>query len=155
MVFAAFPSTAGPPDRPSFDCVASSESVVPPATGARLVHVVGFFPSDCGLRQQEMARRAPSPPANDFTRVPIFDAAGILFDYDPLVHSPPWSFPRNCTRRGLCRCFASVSAIPSRLSAGGATFSLKIAIYLYKLLFMASLDAAFAALADPTRRAIL
>ena len=97
------PSTAGPPDRPSFDCVASSESVVPPATGARSVHVVNFFPSDCGLRQQEMARRAPSPPANDFTRVPIFDAAGILFDYDPLVHSPPWSLPRSCTRRGLCR----------------------------------------------------
>jgi len=97
------PSTAGPPDRPSFDCVASSESVVPPATGARLVHVVDFFPSDCGLRQQEMARRAPSPPANDFTRVPIFDAAGILFDYDPLVHSPPWSLPRSYTRRGLCR----------------------------------------------------
>src|SRR5580693_4970968 len=66
------PSTAGAPDRPSFDCVASSESVVPPATGARLVHVVDFFPSDCGLRQQEMARRAPSPLANDFTRVPIF-----------------------------------------------------------------------------------
>jgi hypothetical protein len=97
------PSTAGPPDRPSFDAVASSESVVPPATGARLVHVVDFFPSDCGLRQQETARRAPSPPANDSTRAPIFDAAGILFDYDPLVHSPPWSFPRSYTRRGLCR----------------------------------------------------
>jgi hypothetical protein len=75
----------------------------PLATGARLVHTVDFFPSDCGLHQQEMARRAPSPPANDFTRAPIFDAAGILFDYDPFVHSPPWSLPRSYTRRGLCR----------------------------------------------------
>ena len=97
------PSTAGPPDRPSFDAVASSESVVPPATGARSVHMVGFFPSDNGLRQQEMARRAPSPPASDFPRVPIFDAAGISYDYDPLVHLPSWSLPRSYTRRGLCR----------------------------------------------------
>src|SRR5439155_14011052 len=97
------PSTAGPPDRPSFDAVASSESVVPPATGARSVHLVGFFPSDNGLCQQEMARRAPSPPASDFSRAPIFDAAGISYDYDPLVHLPSWSLPRSNTRRGLCR----------------------------------------------------
>jgi len=32
------PSTAGPPDRPSFDCVASSESVVPSTPGARSVY---------------------------------------------------------------------------------------------------------------------
>jgi hypothetical protein len=32
------PSTAGPPDRPSFDAVASSESVVPRTTGARSVY---------------------------------------------------------------------------------------------------------------------
>src|SRR6516164_5089310 len=44
------PSTAGPPDRPSFDCVASSESVVPSTPGARSVYTVGFFPSDNGLR---------------------------------------------------------------------------------------------------------
>jgi hypothetical protein len=97
------PSTAGPSDCPSFDCVASSESVVPPATGARSVHMVGFFPSDNGLRQQERARRAPSPPASDFSRAPIFDAAGISYDYDPLVHLPSWSLPRSNTRRGLCR----------------------------------------------------
>jgi hypothetical protein len=89
------PSTAGPPDRPSFDAVASSESVVPRAPGARLVHMVGFFPSDNGLRHRRMARRAPSSPASDFTRAPIFDAAGILFDYDPLVHLPSWSLPRS------------------------------------------------------------
>jgi hypothetical protein len=71
--------------------------------GCSLGALVDFFPSECGLRQQEMARRAPSPPTNDFTRAPIFDAAGILFDYDPLVHSPPWSLPRSNTRRGLCR----------------------------------------------------
>jgi hypothetical protein len=97
------PSTAGPPDRPSFDCVAFSESVVPRAPGARLVHVVGFFPSDNGLRQQRTARRVPSTPASDFTRATIFDAAGILFDYDPLVHLPSRSLPRHYTRRGLCR----------------------------------------------------
>jgi hypothetical protein len=112
------PSTAGPPDRPSFDCVASSESVVPRAPGARLVQVVGFFPSDNGLRHRRMARRAPSSPASDFTRATIFDAAGILFDYDPLVHLPSWSLPRSYTRRGLCRssllgiCFL----FPSRAS---------------------------------------
>lgn len=38
------PSTAGPSDCPSFDCVASFESVVPPATGAHSVHIVGFLP---------------------------------------------------------------------------------------------------------------
>lgn len=97
------PSTAGPPDRPSFDCVASSESVVPRAPGARLVHVVGFFPSDNGLRQRRTARRVPSTPASDFTRATISDAAGILFDYDPLVHLPSRSLPRHYTRRGLCR----------------------------------------------------
>ena len=97
------PSTAGPPDRPSFDCVASSESVVPRAPGAHLVHVVGFFPSDNGLHHRRMVRRAPSSPASDFPRATTFDAAGILFDYDPLVHLPSWSLPRSCARRGLCR----------------------------------------------------
>ena len=97
------PSTAGPPDRPSFDCVPSSGSVVPPAPGARSVHLVDFFPSDSGLRQQETARRAPSTPASDFTREPDFDAAGIPFSYDPPIRSPPWSLPRCDARRGLCR----------------------------------------------------
>jgi hypothetical protein len=97
------PSTAGPPDRPSFDAVASSESVVPSAPGARSVYMVGFFPSDNGLRHRRMARRAPSSPTSDFTWAPIFDAAGIFFDYDPLVHLPSWSLPRIFARRGLCR----------------------------------------------------
>ena len=97
------PSTAGPSDRPSFDCVASSESVVPRTPGARLVLVVGFFPSDDGLRQRRVARRAPSSPASDSARATTFDAAGILFDYDPLVHLPSWSLPRSYARRGLCR----------------------------------------------------
>ena len=97
------PSAAGPPDRPSFDAVASSESVVPCAPGARSVHMVGFFPSDNGLRHRRMARRAPSSPASDFTRAPSFDAAGIFLDYDPLVHLPSWSLPRSSARRGLCR----------------------------------------------------
>ena len=97
------PSTAGPPDRPSFDAVASSESVVPSTTGARSVYMVGFFPSDNGLRHRRMARRTPSGPASDFTRAPIFDAAGISYDYDPLVHLPSWSLPRLYARRRLCR----------------------------------------------------
>ena len=97
------PSTAGPPDRPSFDAVASSESVVSGTPGARSVYVVGFFPSDNGLRHRRMARRTPSVPASDFARAPTFDAADILFDYDPLVHLPSWSLPRDYARRGLCR----------------------------------------------------
>ena len=97
------PSTAGPPDRPSFDCVASSETVVPSTPGARSVYTVGFFPSDNGLRHRRMARRTPSVPASDFTRAPTFDVAGISFDYDPLVHLPSWSLPRSFARRGLCR----------------------------------------------------
>ena len=36
-------------------------------------------------------------------RATTFDAAGILFDYDPLVHLPSWSLPRSYARRGLCR----------------------------------------------------
>jgi hypothetical protein len=110
------PSTAGPSDCSSFDCVASFESVVPPATGAHSVHMVGFFPSDNGLCLQEMARRAPSPPASDFSRAPIFDAAGISYDYDPLVHLPSWSLPRSNTRRGLCR----YAVIERSQEAGGA-----------------------------------
>jgi hypothetical protein len=97
------PSTAGPPDRPSFAYVASSESVVPRAPGAHLVRVVGFFPSVNGLHHRRMVRRAPRSPASDFTRAPNFDAAGILFDYDPLVHLPSRSLPRCYPRRGLCR----------------------------------------------------
>src|SRR5467141_4838366 len=89
------PSTAGPPDRPSFDCVASSESVVPRAPGAHLVRMVGFFPSDNGLHHRRMVRRAPSPPASDFPRDQNFGVAGILFDYDPPVHLPSWSLPRS------------------------------------------------------------
>lgn len=41
------------------------------------------------------------------------------------------------------------------LSVDGAKFSLTITFYLYKVTVMNSLDAAFSALADPTRRAIL
>jgi len=40
-------------------------------------------------------------------------------------------------------------------SRDGAKFCLTIIIYLYKLYVMSDLDAAFSALADPTRRAIL
>jgi hypothetical protein len=112
------PSTAGPPDRPSFDCVASSESVVPSTPGARSVYMVVFFPSDIGLRHRRMARRAPSPPASDFPRDPNFGVASILFDYDPLVHLPSWSLPRSYARRGLCH--SSLLGIrfllPSRVS---------------------------------------
>lgn len=97
------PSTAGPPDRPSFDCAASYESVVPSTPGARSVYMVVLFPSDIGLRHRRMARRAPSSPASDFPRAPTFGVAGILFDYDPLVHLPSWSLPRSYARRGLCR----------------------------------------------------
>src|SRR5436190_18475569 len=89
------PSTAGPPDRPSFDCVASSESVVPRAQGAHLVRMVGFVPSDNGLHHRRMVRRAPRSPASDFTRTPTFVAAGILFDYNPPVHLPSWALPRS------------------------------------------------------------
>jgi hypothetical protein len=112
------PSTAGPPDRPSFDCVASSESVVPSTPGARSVYVVVLFPSDIGLHHRRMARRAPSPPASDFPRDRNFGVAGILFDYDPLVHSPPWSLPRSYARRGLCRSsFLGIRFLfPSRAS---------------------------------------
>jgi hypothetical protein len=112
------PSTAGPPDRPSFDCVASSESVVPSTPGARSVYMVVLFPSDIGLRHRRMARRAPSPPASDVPRDQNFDVAGILFDYDPLVRSPSWSLPRSYTRRGLCRSsFLGIRFLfPSRAS---------------------------------------
>src|SRR5882762_7606608 len=65
--------------------------------------MVDFFPSDNGLRHRRMARRTPSVPASDFPRAPTFDVAGILFDYDPLVHLPSWSLPRSYARRRLCR----------------------------------------------------
>jgi hypothetical protein len=112
------PSTAGRPDRPSFDYVASSESVVPSTPGARSVYMVVLFPSDIGLRHRRMARRAPSPPASDFPRDRNFDVAGILFDYDPLVHSPSWSLPRSYARRGLCHSsFLGIRfRLPSRAS---------------------------------------
>jgi DNA-binding transcriptional ArsR family regulator len=42
-----------------------------------------------------------------------------------------------------------------KIVGGVANFSLTIAVYLYKLYVMNGLDAAFSALADPTRRAIL
>src|SRR5437879_52222 len=60
------PSTAGPPDRPSFDCVASSESVVPRAPGAHLVRMVGFVPSDNGLYHRRIVRRGPRLSASEF-----------------------------------------------------------------------------------------
>ena len=97
------PSTAGPPDRPSFDAVASSKVSCPVRRVlARCIRSL-FFPSDIGLRHRRMARRTPSVPASDFTRAPTFDAAGISFDYDRLVHLPSWSLPRSYARRGLCR----------------------------------------------------
>jgi DNA-binding transcriptional ArsR family regulator len=41
------------------------------------------------------------------------------------------------------------------ISVGAAKFYFTISMYLYKVCVMQSLDAAFSALADPTRRAIL
>jgi hypothetical protein len=97
------PSTAGTSDCPSFDYVASSESVVPPATGARLVHVA--------ISSQATAAFASKRWLGAHQVLPQTTSHGYLFSTLQAFSSittlsftrPPLSLPRSCTRRGLGR----------------------------------------------------
>src|SRR5437016_859406 len=88
-------------------------SATPLTPAARQVHLTSSSPTTTAFTPLRPARLTASPPANGFTRVLYFGAAGIPSRCGPPARSPPWPFgtasqhPGTLYTRAFCRFVAS------------------------------------------------